>query len=321
MTNHKYILTINNNNNMADPRKRLTELPTAASTTGLYTLGVNAQNEGVKIPIGDIVNTFYQKVNTEISKLETYRAELAKLKTSIDELLSSDASAVLERYSDVLNFLESVKDDTAFQDHIDDNVFIQCRSVSGESDWPYLMRPHRYAAAHGNVGAVDGVVLYTGGRFMLIAPDMVTLKFSDGDLSERPADIRDYYAASMDFDGRGNTAKLLENTAAQGTDNAAGYCAAYSHGHQAAGTWWLPSLGEMLAIGAAEEKINCAMRIIGGTELGYPDGVYHTSTTSNADGHWGVNASQWPNLHAWHSAATQALVRPVSAFGLSAVQA
>lgn len=40
---------------MADIRKRITELPTSTSTTGLYTLGVNAQNEGVKIPIGDLL--------------------------------------------------------------------------------------------------------------------------------------------------------------------------------------------------------------------------------------------------------------------------
>ena len=39
---------------MADQRKRLSELPTSTSTDGLYTLGVDAQNEGVKIPLGDL---------------------------------------------------------------------------------------------------------------------------------------------------------------------------------------------------------------------------------------------------------------------------
>lgn len=39
---------------MADQRKRLSELPTSTSTEGLYTLGVDAQNEGVKIPLGDL---------------------------------------------------------------------------------------------------------------------------------------------------------------------------------------------------------------------------------------------------------------------------
>nr|DAL02902.1 MAG TPA: hypothetical protein [Caudoviricetes sp.] len=39
---------------MADQRKRLSELPTSTSTDGLYTLGVDAKNEGVKIPLGDL---------------------------------------------------------------------------------------------------------------------------------------------------------------------------------------------------------------------------------------------------------------------------
>lgn len=39
---------------MADQRKRLSELPTSTSTDGLYTLGVNGENEGVKIPLGDL---------------------------------------------------------------------------------------------------------------------------------------------------------------------------------------------------------------------------------------------------------------------------
>lgn len=42
---------------MADNRKRLSELPSSTNTDGLYTLGVNAQNEGVKIPLGDIINS------------------------------------------------------------------------------------------------------------------------------------------------------------------------------------------------------------------------------------------------------------------------
>ena len=40
---------------MADQRKRLSELPTSKDTKGLYTLGVNENNEGVKIPIGELI--------------------------------------------------------------------------------------------------------------------------------------------------------------------------------------------------------------------------------------------------------------------------
>lgn len=41
---------------MADQRKRLSELPSSSNTDGLYTLGVDVNNEGVKIPIGDLLD-------------------------------------------------------------------------------------------------------------------------------------------------------------------------------------------------------------------------------------------------------------------------
>lgn len=45
---------------MADNRKRLSELPSSTNIDGLYTLGVDAQNEGVKIPLGEIINSVKQ---------------------------------------------------------------------------------------------------------------------------------------------------------------------------------------------------------------------------------------------------------------------
>lgn len=40
---------------MAEERKRLSELPSSTELDGLYTLGVDENNEGVKIPIGKIL--------------------------------------------------------------------------------------------------------------------------------------------------------------------------------------------------------------------------------------------------------------------------
>lgn len=48
---------------MADNRKRLSELPSSTNIDGLYTLGVDAQNEGVKIPLGEIINSVKQPAN------------------------------------------------------------------------------------------------------------------------------------------------------------------------------------------------------------------------------------------------------------------
>lgn len=46
---------------MAEQIKRVSELPTTTSTDGLYTLGVDAKNEGVKIPLGDLLGKINNK--------------------------------------------------------------------------------------------------------------------------------------------------------------------------------------------------------------------------------------------------------------------
>ena len=58
---------------MAYQKKRLSELPTSTSTDGLYTLGVDAQNEGVKIPFGEYIDALYkanQKLADRISEFD-----------------------------------------------------------------------------------------------------------------------------------------------------------------------------------------------------------------------------------------------------------
>jgi len=45
---------------MADQKKRISELPESQSTQGLYTIGVNSQNESVKVPLGSILAGYDQ---------------------------------------------------------------------------------------------------------------------------------------------------------------------------------------------------------------------------------------------------------------------
>lgn len=48
---------------MADKTKRISELPSSgANTAGLYTIGVNASNESVKVPLGDILASAHGEV-------------------------------------------------------------------------------------------------------------------------------------------------------------------------------------------------------------------------------------------------------------------
>lgn len=43
---------------MEDRKKRISELHESKNTRGLYTIGVNAQNESVKVPLGNILDEY-----------------------------------------------------------------------------------------------------------------------------------------------------------------------------------------------------------------------------------------------------------------------
>ena len=92
---------------MADQRKRLSELPTSTSIDGQYTLGVNEQNEGVKIPLGEIVKQIKQpavdaqaaannavKTATEAkTAAQTATTKATEAKTAADDALSEASAA------------------------------------------------------------------------------------------------------------------------------------------------------------------------------------------------------------------------------------
>ena len=62
---------------MADQKKRVSELPESSSTKGLYTLGVNASNESVKVPLGEILDGITPKVNQAVSTANSAKSEAA----------------------------------------------------------------------------------------------------------------------------------------------------------------------------------------------------------------------------------------------------
>lgn len=92
---------------MADNRKRLSELPSSTNTYGLYTLGVDAQNEGVKIPLGEIINSVKQPAtdaktaannavktaNEAKTMAQTAQTTANTAKTTADEAKSQAANA------------------------------------------------------------------------------------------------------------------------------------------------------------------------------------------------------------------------------------
>ena len=79
---------------MADQKKRISELPLVGSTDGLMTLGVNAQNESVKVPLGDLLKDYNNAV-TEASEAKAM-AEAATATAGEAENVASEAKAMAE---------------------------------------------------------------------------------------------------------------------------------------------------------------------------------------------------------------------------------
>lgn len=78
---------------MADQKKRISELPEESSTNGLYTIGVNSQNESVKVPLGNILNGITPKV-TQATQAATEAKNIAQqAKTTADNAAATASEA------------------------------------------------------------------------------------------------------------------------------------------------------------------------------------------------------------------------------------
>ena len=120
--------------------------------------------------------------------------------------------------------------------------------------------------------------------------------------------------ADVDYAGQSNTSKIVASAAfaGDGEGYAPGYCAAYSNGGVTAGSWWLPSLGELGMIYEKYDAINAALKkISGATQLSR---VSHWSSTEySATYAWTLHFSyglRWGNT----KTAYKFRVRPVTAF-------
>lgn len=131
----------------------------------------------------------------------------------------------------------------------------------------------------------DGVFLSCGGKNIIIAKDQYNLKWSSSDVLTNSSLSR--RLALLDFDGLMNTYKIVNNATLSG-DSTSSYgakkCNSYTTKNSAgfgilAGSWYLPSAGEMMMILANSPKLNKALNEIGGTEIDrYSDKRYMTST-------------------------------------------
>ncbi len=83
---------------MSDQRKRLSELPSSTDLTGLYTLGVDSENEGVKIPIGNIISDATSKANAAqlAAQLASQEATRAKQSATLAQTTASAAQTTAD---------------------------------------------------------------------------------------------------------------------------------------------------------------------------------------------------------------------------------
>lgn len=83
---------------MADQKKRISELPLVGSTDGLMTLGVNAQNESVKVPLGDLLQQYNNAV-TEAADAKAKATAAQAAATSAQTAANNAATAAQEAKS------------------------------------------------------------------------------------------------------------------------------------------------------------------------------------------------------------------------------
>ena len=202
-----------------------------------------------------------------------------------------------------------------------DNVFIMFHRNS--DNYPLMVKPDKWASYQSSGEIAEGVVVVEGGKCLVIAPTESTsnLYWSSAAISGGGFTTGDRMTAIGDWAGKANTAAQIAASTTSAVTNTAsyapGFCNLYSKTNTngkglTAGKWWLPSMGEMMAIYANMLKINYALSLISGATQLVED-WYWTSTEYSATYAWDLRLAN--GTVNYYTKATDALhVRPVSAF-------
>ena len=202
-----------------------------------------------------------------------------------------------------------------------DNVFIMYHRKS--DNFPLMVKTSKWPALQTSGEVAEGVVLVEGGKCLVIAPTESTsnLYWSSAAISGGGVTTGDRMTAIGDWAGKANTAAQIAASTTSAVTNTAsyapGFCNLYSKTNTngkglTAGKWWLPSMGEMMAIYANMLKINYALSLISGATQLIED-AYWTSTETSATYAWYLNLN-YGYVYYDTKAADALHVRPVSAF-------
>ena len=216
---------------------------------------------------------------------------------------------------------------------IEDGIFIMYHRNS--DNYPLMVKPHKWASIEATGEVADGVVVFEGGRHIVVAPTEATsLSWASaavqgdttlyGNDENYAAEVtgNNRLAAMLDFDGRKHTDAIIKASSADHVTNTAsyapGYCRAYSRANSkgkglTAGYWWLPSVGESLMMYSNALKINYALSLIKGAAQLDLGSWYWTSTEYSSQYAWFLAFSD--GYLSWYDKVqNKGHVRPVSAF-------
>ena len=209
-------------------------------------------------------------------------------------------------------------------DDVLDNVFVMCHRKS--DNFPVAYRPSEWTAQQNAGEVATGVLIIDGGRQLVIAPTEAgtTMFWSSAAAGTGTSYYKpDRMTAQQDFDGKGNQQRImaLDTVRADGDGYAPGFCASYSRLNAngkgtPAGSWWLPSLGELYLIAANLKKINYALGKINGAKKLSTSTSYWSSTEYSSPGAWLLDLGGMYQGY-FNKTQYQRLVRPVSAFSSS----
>ena len=198
---------------------------------------------------------------------------------------------------------------------MNDGVFIMFHRKS--DDYPLAVKPDKWASYQNSGEIAEGVMVVEGGKILVVAPTEATLYWSSAAVSAGGKTTTDRETALNDWTGKASTAAQITHNECKTESYAPGFCASYERVNAngnglTAGSWWLPSLGELMMIYANMRKINYALSLINGaTQLA--ETWYWSSTEYGATNAWRLtlnNGSAGINTKAMN----QGRVRPVSAF-------
>lgn len=168
-----------------------------------------------------------------------------------------------------------------------------------------------------------GVLVVSGNQRFIVAPTEASsvLKWASATGTDIPnlTNITSKVAAADDFNGKANTAAIIAGSTSAAVTNtntyAAGFCNTHSrvdsknHGIPA-GSWFLPSFGQLLLMYAFKNQIKYALSLIAGSSA-LQEAYYWSSTEYSASIAWNLTFSTGFMNSSYKT--TEYRVRPVAA--------